>query len=452
MEPELIPSFLVDLVRLQRRLGWSRERLVAYRAKALAQLRAFAVEHSPFYAESHRGLERAPLDALPILTRSTLLERFDDMVTDRRIRLADVLRHVETAPQGEPFLGRYRVTTSTGSSGGRVSIIVTSPGEYAFDLASTARARDLAGLRWTPLRKDTSAMIVSAQRWLASAKAADSLKSRWSPQLFLDANAPIPTLVRELNAYRPDVLSGYGSVIGMLAEEQVAGRLDIAPRLVNTGGEVTLPEVRRRIAAAWGDEPYDYYGSAEGGTLAAECREGRRMHLFEDTTIIEVVDEDGRPLPRGEWGAKVLVTPLWLRTQPLIRFEIADVIRVAREPCVCGRPTRILDGIRGRLPNIYTLPAASGSGTVALSWMGLAPALAALPVTYRSFDMEGDAFVMTLAGLPHGYDLAPLEAGVRAEFAAHGAVPPRIEVRLLDEVPRAPSGKADVSGPAASRA
>lgn len=451
LEPELIPSFLVDLVRLQRRLGWSRERLVAYRAKALAQLRAFSVERSPFYAEFHRGLERAPLGELPILTRSTLLERFDDIVTDRRIRLADVRRHMQTAREGSTFLGGYRVTTSTGSSGGQVSVIVTSPPEYAFDLASTARTRDLAGLPWTPLRTDTTAMVVSAQRWLASARAADSLRSRWAPQLFLDANAPIATLVRELNTYRPAVLSGYGSAIGMLAEEQLAGRLDIAPRLVNTGGEVTLPEVRRRIAAAWGDEPFDYYGSAEGGTLAAECREGRRMHLFEDTTIIEVVDEDNRPVPRGEWGAKILVTPLWLRTQPLIRFEITDAVRVAREMCGCGRPTRILDGIRGRSPRVFTLPAASGRGTVDISWMGLATAIVELPVTYRSFDMENGTFVIRLAGLPPGYDLEPLRAEVRSEFEAHGAVPPPIEVRLYGEVPRAPSGKAELSGLAASR-
>ena len=60
-------------------------------------------------------------------------------------------------------------------------------------------------------------MVVSGQRWLASARAADSLKSRFAPQLFLDARTPLPELVERLNAYRPDVLSGYGSLIGILA-------------------------------------------------------------------------------------------------------------------------------------------------------------------------------------------------------------------------------------------
>lgn len=449
MEPELIVPFAYDLVRLQRRLGWTRARLERHQDRTLADLRAFAVSRSPFYREFHRGREAAPLGELPVLDRSLLLERFDDVTTDRRITRAGVQHHIETAEDGSPFLGRYRVSTSTGSSGGRVTIVLASAREWAFDLASTARTRDLAGMKWSPMRRDSMAMVVSGQRWLASAKAADSLKSRFAPQLFLDARTPLPVLVERLNRYRPDVLSGYGSMIGMLAEEQIAGRLRIAPRLVQTGGEVTLPEGRRRIATAWGEEPFDYYGSAEGGTIAAECRAGRRMHLFEDTTIIEVVDEENRPVPPGTWGAKVLVTPLWLRTQPLIRFELTDVLRVAPDPCVCGRATRVLDGIRGRTSRIFDVPAADGSGTVPMSWMILGIEIAELPATFRAFTIEDGRFVVRLAGLRAGYDLEPFKADVRAEFIRHGATPLPIDIHILPEVPRGPGGKAAIVTPPA---
>jgi phenylacetate-coenzyme A ligase PaaK-like adenylate-forming protein len=442
MEPELIPSFLGNLVRLRRVLHWSRPRLERHQAKALTALRRHAAEHSPYYARVLRGLESAPLAALPSLDRTRMLEAFDDLATDRRIRLDDVRRHVQSTPPGTKYLGRYRVTTSTGSGGGAVSVVLVGAREWAYDLASTARARDLAGLPWAPWRLESTAMIVSAQRWLASSKAADSYRSRFAPQRFLDANAPIGELVRDLNAYRPSILSGYSSLIGMLAEEQLAGRLRIAPKLVTTGGEVTLPEVRRRVTAAWGHEPFDYYGTAEGGTIAAECREGRRMHLFEDTTLVEVVDDANQPVPPGTWGAKMLVTPLWLRTEPLIRFEINDVVRVSPDACRCGRPTRVLDGIRGRAPRIFTLPAAAGTGSVEVSWMGLATGTSQLPALYRSFDMVDGVFVVNLAGLSADHDLEPLRARIHAEFVAHGAVPPPIEFRILPEVPRAASGKA----------
>jgi phenylacetate-CoA ligase len=445
MEPELVPSFLLHLVRLRRALKWSRPRLARHQATALAELRRHAVEHSPYYARVLRGLERAPLANLPTIDRTTLLEEFDEIATDRRVRLDDVRRHVESTPPGTPYLGRYRVTTSAGSGGGRVSVLLVGGREWAYDLASTARSRDLAGRPWAPWKRETTAFIVSAQRWLASSKAVDSYKSRFAPQLFLDAGAPIAALVRDLNRYRPSILSGYSSVIGMLAEEQLAGRLRIAPQLVTTGGEVTLPEVRRRATAAWGHEPFDYYGTAEGGTIASECREGRRMHLFEDTTLVEVVDSDNHAVPAGTWGAKMLITPLWLRTQPLIRFEITDVVRVAAEPCPCGRVTRVLDGIRGRSPRIYQLPSSAGTGTVGISWMGLATSTSELPAIYRSFDMVDGVFVVRLAGIAPDYDLEPLRGRIHAEFVAHGAVPPPIEFRILPEVPRAGSGKAVLS-------
>ena len=100
MEPELIPWFAYHLVGLQRRLGWTRPRLERYQAGALANLRTSAVARSRFYREFHRGLARAPLRDLPVLDRSLLLERFDDIATDRRITLAAVQHHIETAEDG----------------------------------------------------------------------------------------------------------------------------------------------------------------------------------------------------------------------------------------------------------------------------------------------------------------------------------------------------------------
>ena len=50
------------------------------------------------------------------------------------------------------------------------------------------------------------------------------------------------------------------------------------------------------------------------------------------------------------FGEKVLVTVLFSRTMPLIRYEITDSVRMSPDPCPCGRPFHVLAEIRGRTP------------------------------------------------------------------------------------------------------
>jgi phenylacetate-coenzyme A ligase PaaK-like adenylate-forming protein len=39
-------------------------------------------------------------------------------------------------------------------------------------------------------------------------------------------------------------------------------------------------------------------------------------------------------------------------TQPLIRYEISDRIRLTSESCPCGRPYRVIESIEGRQEDV----------------------------------------------------------------------------------------------------
>ena len=86
--------------------GWSRERLLSHQSRALAELRAHASARSRFYRRLRAGLEDAPLEALPVVTKAQLMEHFDEAVTDRRIRKTDVEAHLRSIAGDELFLGR----------------------------------------------------------------------------------------------------------------------------------------------------------------------------------------------------------------------------------------------------------------------------------------------------------------------------------------------------------
>ena len=119
-----------------------------------------------------------------------------------------------------------------------------------------------------------------------------------------------------------------------------------------------------RIQEAFGVRPFDFYGTTEG-LWGAECEHHTGIHLFEDMTIVENVDDDGRPVPDGQPGARLLVTSLFNRTQPLIRLELADAVTLDPDPCPCGRTLRRIRSIAGRSDDVLALPG-TGAATVSV--------------------------------------------------------------------------------------
>ncbi len=167
-------------------------------------------------------------------------------------------------------------------------------------------------------------------------------------------------MVRRLNEWQPENLAGYPSVLRQLAEEQIAGRLHLKLSSAATSAEVLTEEVRRRVKEAWGIRVFDTYGATEYSPIAAECAHGRK-HLFEDGAIIEVVDEKGRPVPPGEPGDRILFTVFNRTTQPLLRYEISDMVRAVDKACPCGRPFRVIEAVEGRAEDVLDFPRRDGA-------------------------------------------------------------------------------------------
>src|ERR1051326_505996 len=146
MDMHIVLSVLAEMRRYRQRDHWTRQQLESYQADALSDLRAYAYAHSPFYQRFHQGLTDAPLEELPVLTKAMLMEHFDDLVTDRTIRLEEVTARMRALIGDERFLGRYWVNATSGSSG-HPGIFLFNRAEWITVLASFARAREWAGIK-----------------------------------------------------------------------------------------------------------------------------------------------------------------------------------------------------------------------------------------------------------------------------------------------------------------
>jgi phenylacetate-CoA ligase len=81
MDITVMVQLLSQLRSFRLRDSWNRKLLEEYQAHALRLLREYAYTHSPFYQRFHQGLYDAPLQQLPILTKTMMMEQFDELVT-----------------------------------------------------------------------------------------------------------------------------------------------------------------------------------------------------------------------------------------------------------------------------------------------------------------------------------------------------------------------------------
>jgi phenylacetate-coenzyme A ligase PaaK-like adenylate-forming protein len=197
------------------------------------------------------------------------------------------------------------------------------------------------------------------------------------------------------------------------------------------------------VKTVWGDEPFNQYGATETADIAAEHKLCRRMHIFEDLLLLEVVDQQYRPLPRGEFGAKLLVTTLFSRTQPLIRYELNDSVRLSTESCsICGLPFTFIDGIQGRVEDALSMQSVKGV-PILIQPLVFNRVMDILPVSGWQVVQEIDSsLTVLLSGANNDIRDDMLSDAIQKELALEGAVIPLIKVQHVTEIPKNASGKA----------
>ena len=123
----------------------------------------------------------------------------------------------------------------------------------------------------------------------------------------LSVTTPLREIVDALNAYRPEAIVGYPTIAGLLADEQLEGRLRIAPRVLAFGSEPLTDDIARRVYAAWGVRPANVYATTEAPIVAASSPQDACLDLSEDPVVVEVV-RGSSALARG-MGLERLVDP-----------------------------------------------------------------------------------------------------------------------------------------------
>lgn len=148
--------------------------------------------------------------------------------------------------------------------------------------------------------------------------------------------------------FKPSYIYGYASALYTLVYETNRQSISLPPVMVVLSNAEPLYDYQKEvISKAFHSLCLDTYGLSEFVVGASEC-ENSSLHIWPETGIFEILDDDNQPVKDGETG-RLISTGLLNTEMPLIRYETGD--RVALDTlsqCECGRTMPVITKIEGR--------------------------------------------------------------------------------------------------------
>ncbi len=288
------------------------------------------------------------------MTKSDLMNNFDEIVTDRRLGRTLCENHLLDRVGDAYLLDEFHVVASGGASGQR-GLFVYGWEAWATCYASIVRfqIQDWFGDPELAMVPRVAAVVAAANATHISGAIGRTFSGTGTTRHFLPVTLPLGEIVAGLNELQPTILQGYSSVLHRLALEARRDRLHIQPRRINPISEPLTPETKALLQEVWGVPILNGYGMSEG-VFAGAC--GHGIHLPDDLCLIEIVDGRGRAVSPGQPGERILVTNLYNPTLPLIRFEVTDEVAVVPGSCPCGSALRRIRDPQGRLDDTFVYP------------------------------------------------------------------------------------------------
>ncbi|MEA4898238.1 phenylacetate--CoA ligase family protein [Bacillota bacterium Meth-B3] len=339
--------------------------LNALQKERLLILVDYARQHSPYLREKYRDIPVCPdLEDIPVMLRQEAMPRLDSWVCDPEItagKLDDYLANLDESSVSQPFLGRYRVLTTSGTTGIPLRMVrddrhnLIHSALLSQRLIGGGKARN-SSVPMTPFPRMAGVLAGGGYHstylsYLRTKKAyEDAGRGGDIIPLFVDMSTD--EMVARLNDFQPAFLSGYPSNIRLLASRKRSGKLTISPGLIACSAEHLSREDIHYIEESFGCPVLNNYCSTEGGEVAMLCSENH-MHVNTDWVIVEPVDQDMRPVPPGMESSGLLMTNLANLVQPVIRYYVSDQIVLGDAPCACGSPFPTIE-IEGRKEDILS--------------------------------------------------------------------------------------------------
>lgn len=338
---------LAAMLRERRAAFWSERELRELRDARLRALVRHAAEHVPHYRDLFReqGIDARELETVEDLRMLPLLEKQEVQREPERFR-------------SESAEGRAALPFPTSGSSGTPLVIHHERKALLRHLAAGERTRGIERRLLGPGANRT--ITISHPRATGARARAFYRRATFIParpgRNRLSVELPVDELVRLVNARRPDVIAGWGSSLESLFRLLAEGTIRMhRPKLVRYFAEAMSDDARKLIEERLSVPVISSYSAVETFRIGFFCERRTGFHLHDDLSHVRVVRPDGTDADADEVG-EVVITNLVNRGTLLINYRLGDLAALLPEPCSCGRESRLLGSVQGRVSEIVTLP------------------------------------------------------------------------------------------------
>ncbi len=342
-----VSTFSVACNFIRARWRWQHlqtAEIARYQDQRAQRIVAYTAEHSPFYRKHWAGHDPHDWRTLPTVDKQLMMDNFSTFTTCGITKEAamQVALQAEQSRDFSPRLNGLTVGLSSGTSGHR-GLFLAHPWEQAA-WAGTILARMLHSIKFRRLRV---AFFLRSNNNLYEQVGKGPIQFR-----YFDLMLPLAEAIRQLNVLQPHILIGPPSLLGFLADAHA--QLHIQPERLISVAEVLEKQDQERLQATFSAPVHQIYQCTEG-LLAASCAQGR-LHIQEDIVALQLESVPDSTTER----VTPIVTDLWRKTQPLIRYRLNDILQLDPTPCPCGSAFRVIRAIEGRSDDVCYFTARNG--------------------------------------------------------------------------------------------
>lgn len=301
------------------------DKVQAHQKRQLDEILKYAAENVPFYKEYGKYVD---LNQMPIIDKATIKDNYE-------------------ALKSKEYLNKHVYVLSTSGSTGTPFSILQDDNKrnrvFAEMMYFWGKSGYKLGMKyiffriWTDKNKKSRLSVFARNLVMRDILSLDEKN--------------LESIRRELKKDKHiQMLVGYASTFENLANYLL--RCKDTPNMFSiksiiSGSEVLSEDTRKKLKQVFGCNVVSYYSNQENGALAQECIENKEFHVNSASYIIEILKPDSNEhVGDGEIG-RVVVTDLYNRAMPLIRYDTGDMA-IYKKETECGWNSQAIQSISGR--------------------------------------------------------------------------------------------------------